>query len=161
VPEIKIMKSLIEKVLSNALSELETQGFELYTLALYHDHESGTISVCADTAQNSDRVVFSINRNNLEYFTKCIANSDLKQASLWQCNIGRNLSLGDFAAINLAREDLPGDLDDTDLYLAMVQGLTIVQERALKIAPQKERLAFASSGADSEVQYVWAPYNGT
>jgi hypothetical protein len=147
---------LVASVLDRALAEVQSQSLPVYTFALYHDHESGAISVCVDTEDNSSRSVASSNRFNMKYFMKAIADKDLNAASLWQANVGRSLSLGDFALVNAARTPL-GDVEpDQAFYLAMVESLVAIQRRVAAFSPSPERLVFACSGAEAEVAYVWA-----
>ena len=147
---------LVASVLDRALVEVQSRSLPVYTFALYHDHESGAISVCVDTEDNSNRSVASSNRFNMKYFMKAIADKDLNAASLWQANVGRSLSLGDFALVNAARTAL-GDVEpDHAIYLAMVESLVAIQRRVAALSPSPERLVFACSGAEDEVAYVWA-----
>jgi hypothetical protein len=147
---------LVASVLDRALVEVQSRALPVYTFALYHDHESGAISVCVDTEDNSNRSVASSNRYNMKYFMKAIADRDLNAASLWQANVGRSLSLGDFALVNAARTAL-GDVEpDQAFYLAMVESLVAIQHRVAAFSRSPERLVFACSGAEDEVAYVWA-----
>lgn len=92
--------SFFASVLNNAIAMLRTDAVPVFTFAFYHDHESGAVSVCVDTEANSNSQVRSTNRYNTKHFRTEIAGGDLAGASLWQANIGRNLSLGDFAKVN-------------------------------------------------------------
>lgn len=123
---------------------------------MYHDHESGTVSVCADSEENSARAVASINAYNGKHFRAAVANGDLKLAALWQANIGRSLSLGDFAIVDAARTDIGGVPVDDQFYVLMAQAVVAIQDRVAALAPQPSKLVFACSGADDEVALVWA-----
>jgi hypothetical protein len=148
--------SLFAKVLAKALAEVEARPIPVFTFALYHDHESDAVSVCVDTEEKSDEVVQRINRYNMRHFMKAARAGDLEQARLWQANIGRSLSLGDFRLVNLARTQLDGIAVDDTFYVAMVKALVAVQSRVAALASRPERLAFACSGANSEVALVWS-----
>ena len=148
--------SLFAAVLEEALREVEALQLPVFTFALYHDHESGAVSVCVDTEDSSARAVAAMNRFNMGYFAKAIASGDIKAASLWQANIGRSLALGDFALVNSARTPLGAVAVDEGFYLAMVRAVMGVQQRVAALAPHPERLMFACSGAEEEVGYVWS-----
>jgi len=90
------------------------------------------------------------------YFEQAVAGGDLAQAALWQANVGRSLSLGDFALVNAARTDI-GELQiDDQFYVLMTQAVVAVQERVAALAPHPDKLVFACSGPDDEVALVWA-----
>jgi hypothetical protein len=152
--------SLFEAVLEAALREVAARALPVFTFALYHDHESAAVSVCVDTEESSARAVASMNRYNMGYFAKAIAKGDLKAAGLWQANIGRSLSLGDFALVNAARTPLGPVAVNEEFYLSMVKAVMAVQQQVLSLSPHPERLVFACSGADDEVAYVWSGQSG-
>jgi hypothetical protein len=114
------------------------------------------VSVSVDTQENSMRVVAANNRYNMQYFMDCILGGRLSEASLWQANVGRNLSLGDFEVGNAARTPLHDLVLTESFYLAIVQAVLAVQHRIAGLAPYPERLVRACSGSEDEVQYVWA-----
>jgi len=147
---------LFASVLQSALAEVRQKSIPVYTFALYHDHESHAVSVCVDTEENSARCVASMNRYNMKYFMQAIADNDLKSASLWQANIGRSLSLGDFVLVNCARTDLGKTKATSAFYLTMIEALVAVQSEVVDLSPNPERLVLASSGPNDEVAYVWS-----
>ena len=147
---------LFNAVLESALSEVEASGLPVFTFAMYHDHESGAVSVCADSEDSSARCVASMNAYNAKHFGAAIAQGDLKHAALWQANVGRSLSLGDFAIVNAARTDI-GDVPvDDRFYILMAQAVVAMQDRVAALAPRPDKLVFACSGAAEEVALVWA-----
>jgi hypothetical protein len=151
-----VAESLLSGVLDNAISELRRDPIALYTFAFYFDHESLAVSVCADTADNSKRVVEKMNRPNNKYFTRAVQSGDLVEAALWQANTGRSLSLGDFSRVNIARRDL-NDIDlGADFHLLMVRALLDRTADILKLATDPTTLLFACSTADDEVGLVWS-----
>ena len=154
------LQPLLADVLTRAIDEIRQRSVSLYTFALYHDHESATVSVCADTEENSDRVVNDINRYNMKYFVQSVAQGDMDQALLWQANVGRSLSLGDFAMANLARTKLPAAPIPKDFYLTLVRSLMGRQEEVVALAPSPTRLLLCCSGSDEEVKYVWSAGGG-
>lgn len=148
-------ESLFVNVVDRALAETRSRSIRVYTFAFYHDHESAAVSVCVDTRDNSDRVVRGINKYNSRHFLEAVDAGDLETAALWQANVGRNLSLGDFAAVNLARTALPDDRPGFD-YGAMVRAVMSRHEeiRALSLDPSLTLLA--CSGPEDEVALVWS-----
>jgi hypothetical protein len=143
-------------VLGDAIAQLRAEAVPVYTFAFYHDHESGAVSVCADTESNSARRVRATNRYNAKHFRAAVAEGDLAGASLWQANGGRNLSLGDFARVNLARAEFGGPEVGDDFHLLMVRALMALEGEVAALAADPGRLLFACSGPDDEVAYVWS-----
>jgi hypothetical protein len=149
-------RELFSSVLRQALAEIRKETIPVYTFALYHDHESATVSVCVDTQESSAKLVASSNAHSMRYFAEAIAEKDLKAASLWQANIGRSLSLGDFALVNSARTELGKVKPNKDFYLNMVEAIIQAQSEIVALAPNPEQLLFACSGPNDKVAYVWA-----
>jgi hypothetical protein len=147
---------LFQAVLDSALTEIASSGLPIFTFAMYHDHESGAVSVCADTEENSARTVAATNACSAKHFGKAVARGDLKQAALWQANVGRSLSLGDFAIVNAARTGIGDVRVDDQFYILMTQAVVAVQERVAALARHPDRLVFACSGPDDEVALVWS-----
>ena len=143
-------------VLADAIAQLRAKAMPVYTFAFYHDHESGAVSVCAETETNSALQVRATNRYNAKYFRSAVAGGDLAGASLWQANCGRNLSLGDFSQVNLARAEFGESEVDGKFYLLMVRALMAVEGEVVALAADPRRLLFACSGPDDEVAYVWS-----
>ena len=155
------MDEFLRNVLQRAIAELKEEKTLVYTFAFYHDHESGAVSVCADTLENSREAVENANSFNMKYFSEFLEEGDYEELELWQANIGRNLSLGDFAYVNIARYELPEGCEINEgFYLAMVRAVISVQEEVLGIAASREELIFCCSGADSEVALVWTEIKG-
>ena len=148
--------SLAEKVITAAVSELRAKAFPLFTFALYFDHESEALSVCADTEENSARTVASINQYNARYFHQYVAAGDASMAKLWQANAGRSFSLGDFSLVNVARVSTPGIQQTEQFFISLVQALVAHEAAVLALAPIPERVLFACSGVSDEVALVWS-----
>ena len=146
----------IDDVLSRALLEIAARALPVFTFALYHDHESKAISVCVDTAQNSARAVEAQNQYDMRHFHAAVADGDLHSASGWPVNTGRNLSLGDFALVNVGRTSLKRVGTSHAFYVAMVRCVVAAEQRVLDLSPVPEEVVFACSGADDEVAYVWS-----
>ena len=152
---------LLARVVDRALDQVRQERLPVFTFAFYHDHESHAVSVCVDTAENSAETVRSTNDFSSKFFQAAVEEGDLATAGLWQANVGRSLSLGDFAMVNVARTDLDDEVEpDAEFYLAMVRTLVARQARVAQLAPDLSSLAFACSGADAEVSLVWSVPSG-
>jgi hypothetical protein len=123
VRKVRFMSTVAASVLREPISELRQKRLDVYTFALYFDHESKAISICADTASNSAATVRGINTYNRKYFDPAVAAGDLKAASLWCSSIGRSLSLGDFVARNLARTPVKGSIIGNEFFVGMLRAL--------------------------------------
>lgn len=147
---------LFATVLAQALQMVEDRSLPVFTFALYHDHESAAVSVCVDTRANSRQVVHEMNAYNMRYFLKAVEAGDLRTAQSWQANIGRSLSLGDFAAVNLARTDIDGLEPDDDFYRAMVAAMVACHDHVRAVSEDPDSTVLACSGPDDEVALVWS-----
>ena len=150
------LPSIIDEVLTKAIAECTIKALPVYTFALYFDHESAAVSVCADTRENSERIAASINKYNTKHFHRLIYDGDLKNATLWQANVGRSLSIGDFTAVNLARTEFEGIEQNESFFLYLVRGLVARESEILALAPSPRLVVFACSGLANEVEYVWS-----
>jgi hypothetical protein len=147
----------LDRVVKAELSELVADSIAIYTFALYHDHESGTVSVCADTMESSRALVRQSNAWTMKYFAEHVRDGNWKHAFLFQANIGRSLSLGDFARVNVARTVLPsGKVNGESFYLCMAKAVIANQQEILSLALRPEDVVFCCSDADSEVGLVWS-----
>ena len=151
-------RPFLDFVLESALTSLATSPVEVFTFAFYHDHESGAVSICIDTKESSDRHVPRWNSWTMKYFAEHIASGSLSEARLFQANTGRSLSPGDFAAVNVARTDIPDDIcTDEMFYIEMVRSVIAHQQDILRHSSIPDNVLFCSSGPDNEVDLVWAP----
>jgi hypothetical protein len=148
------MKSIATNVIDFALREARASRLALYTFALYYDHESPAVSACLDSEENSAKVVARINSNNRQYFIPAAKSGDLKAASLWLANIGRNLSLGDFAMVNVGRTKV-ANAASAGTFVEMLQALLAKEDEIAALASNRSTLLICCSGPDDEVQYWW------
>lgn len=148
--------NIFDTVLQHALFEVKAKAISIFTFAFYHDHESETISVCVDTETNSEKTVLSMNSYNMKYFLRAVANEDLDDASLWQANIGRSLSLGNFTLVNVARTDIDNKNVNDHFYVLMLKAMVAIQDQVAALSLNPARLIFTCSGAKDEVAYVWS-----
>jgi hypothetical protein len=145
------------KVIESAILEIRDQSVPLYTFALYYDHESDALSVCADTKENSARTVRRVNSYNARHFRRAIVDGDLATARMWHSNVGRSLSLGDFALVNVGRLELQGTNPEESFFVDLLRTLAAYESQLRALAPEPEDLILACSGVAEEVAYVWAP----
>lgn len=151
------MRSLIDELLVEALSVLRAAKVSIYTFALFYDHESPAISVCADTAEKSASTVAAMNAYNAKHFHAAVLNGDLNSASLWRANIGRSLSLGDFRLVNCVRRDLGSDFQASpSFFVSLVQALVAVEPAIAALSDDPVSLVFCCSGQNDEVEYWWS-----
>ena len=148
----------LNEVLRRAMAELQSNPIPVYTFAFYHDHESSAVSVCIDTEDSSRELVRKSNQWSMRYFSEHIAEGKWDDACLFQANVGRSLSLGDFACVNLARTELPLGINvDQSLSLAMVKAVIAYQRELLAHAQNPEDVVFCCSSPESEVGLTWSP----
>jgi hypothetical protein len=150
------LRETLAKVISTALGEASRRGLAIYTIALYYDHESHAVSVCIDTEESSAKSVRSMNAYNMKYFHEAVDQGDLADAALWQANIGRSLSLGDFALVGLCRTDLGDEAPRQDFFVEMARSLMSAEPEVLRQAGDPDRVLFACSTADDEVGLAWS-----
>ncbi|WP_417530444.1 hypothetical protein [Marinobacter lipolyticus] len=151
------MQPNFERLIDEALSKVD--GIDIYTFALYHDHESGFFSICIDTKENSDIQVAESNKYAMKHFRGMISESDIEGAMLWQANVGRNLSLGDFHAVNIAEIELTSLEVDDSFYLAAINALQNKAELILQRSSHGQSLLFCCSTANDEVGLTWVQEN--
>lgn len=146
---------LFNDVLSRAIPEVRARGIDVFTFAFYHDHESAAVSICVDTEASSVRSVMSENAFNIRYFGEAVDRGDLEEAALFNANVGRSLSLGDFEMVNIARTDIGRIRPDDNFYLSMICALREREREIVPLARDSQRLLFCASSADDEVGYLW------
>ena len=150
------IQSIADQVIRAALNEAAKDKFRIYTFALYFDHESPAISVCLDTKENSIRQVSEQNAYSAKYFQKLIAAGYTEQATLWQANVGRNLSLGDFARVNIARTPVAQAELSEDDYLGLIRCVMAHEHEIRGRAEFADELVFCCASPTDEVGMVWA-----
>ena len=150
------LKAFLKGVMATALSELKERGVAVDTLSFYIDHESNAVSVCADTRENSARSVASSNAFSSRHFMDAIRDRDLEAAALWQANIGRSLSLGDFTAVNVARTDLGKHRLSPALCLAMVETVVESHDAIRELSADPAHTILTCSTLDDEVGLMWS-----
>ncbi|MEO1201444.1 MAG: hypothetical protein AAFX10_01970 [Pseudomonadota bacterium] len=149
------LRDTADSVIRIAIEEAAKEGLQLYTFALYFDHESPALSVCMDTKENSSVQVTAQNAHGVKYFRRFIDAEDLDQAVLWQANTGRNMSLGDFVKVNVARMDLvQSELSNRDC-LCLIQSVLAHETEIRSLAKYPDELVFCCTSPTDEVGVVW------
>ena len=152
-----MITNFLEDIIKVALAELANDPIPIHTLAFYHDHESSAVEICADTKESSMKSVRQGNKWAMKYFAKHIRNGEWEDASRFPANIGRSLSLGDFARVGVARTKLdPSIVTDDAFYLAMARTLIAHQKEILEMSPVHDEVIFCCSGSENEVELVWS-----
>ena len=146
----------VRRMIRESLAVVKERGVDIYTFSIYHDHESETVSVCVDTAENSTKNVEEMNTYGSKHFRKAIEDGSLKEAALWQANVGRNLSLGNFALVNCAELDLTLSSDvPKDMYVVLVETVMKIESEIWAYAKDVSKLLFTCSTENDEVGLVW------
>ncbi|MCG7981049.1 MAG: hypothetical protein G8D81_00160 [gamma proteobacterium symbiont of Clathrolucina costata] len=151
------MTEIFEKLIDEALSK--AKHLNIFTFAIYHDHESGFVSICIDTKENSDKKVIESNKCSMKHFKRVINEGSIEEAMLWQANIGRNLSLGDFEAVNIVEYELNNTKVEDSFYLNMVKAANNKAASILKQSAHGASLVFCCSTAHEEVGLTWVQEN--
>jgi len=152
---MSVYDTTFDMVIDKALNILFEKKEDVYTFALYYDHESYAVSVCADTIQNSERVAREINAFSREQFFAAIEQRDLERAALWNCNTGRSFALGDFKYRSLGWEAIKAPNNSAPFYGAMVQALIRNSHKIAALTRNPEQLVFCCSTKNDEVGLFW------
>lgn len=146
----------IRGMIRESLAVVKERGVDIYTFSIYHDRESETLSVCVDTAENSAKNVVEMNTYGSKHFRKAIENNSLKEAAPWQANVGRSLSLGDFALVNCAEVDLTLSSEvPRDLYIVLIETVMKMESEICAYARDLSKVLFTCSTENDEVGLVW------
>lgn len=133
-----------DTIIDKALNILFEKKADIFTFALYYDHESYAVSVCADTIENSERVAREINAFSREQFFAAIQQQELERAALWNSITGRSFALGDFTYRSLGWEAIKAPNNSAPFYRAMVQALIRNSHKIAALTRNPEQLVFAA-----------------
>ena len=156
---INKLEEQIKRIVENAISFASERQINVYTFSLYLDHESRAVSVCIDTYDNSKNTVTRQNLCNSSYFRRFVNEGNIESAVLWCANPGRNLSLGDYSYVNVAREDLLVNKSDNEICEIMLKTLISCEEAISKLSNEPEELLVSCSTADDELGLIWTINN--
>jgi hypothetical protein len=145
-----------KKIIFEGLKKAQIRNVDIFTFALYHDHESHVVTVCIDTIESSKRNVLSSNSFSKQQFLNAIENGNIESAKLWNANGGRSFSLGDFAIVNASEIDVPRKPSKDTFYMAMAQALEEMRDLIEQQSSHGKSLMFCCSTEDSEVGLVWS-----
>lgn len=149
------MKEKFKKVIYEGLRKAKARDLNIYTFALYHDHESHVATVCIDTAESSSKAVRSGNKFTRQQFFSAINDGDFQSAALWTVNSGRSFSLGDFALVNASEIDVPRNPDIPSFYLDMVGAIEEMRDLIELHSSHGNNLIFCCSTENQEVGLIW------
>lgn len=152
---MSVYDKTFDMVIDKALNILFDKKADIFTFALYYDHEGHAVEVCADTVYNSQRAVRASNAFCREQFFAAIERKDLETATVWNCNTGRSFSLGDFQFKMLGWEPINAPRNSAPFYRAMVRALIRNSHRIAGLARNPEQLVLCCSTKNSEVGLVW------
>jgi hypothetical protein len=149
------MKEIVQGVVRNALSEAKAKGVDIFTFALYYDHESPAISACIDTEESSLVQVRRRKEYSREYFIQAVSEGDLEEAATWCSNDGHSLEVGSFTLVNVARTELDKRLNKRS-FLTILKVLLALQSEIAQQTRAKDKLLICSSGPNYEVEFFWS-----
>ena len=152
---MSVYDKTFDMIIDKALNILFDKKVDIYTFALYYDHESHAVEVCADTIYNSQRAVRASNAFRREQFFSAIEQKDLESAASWNSNMGRSFSLGDFQYSMLGWEPMQAPNNSAPFYRAMVQALIRNSHKIAALTRQPEQLVLCCSTKNNEVGLFW------
>jgi hypothetical protein len=150
------MKEDFKKLIYEGLRKAKSRNLDIYTIALYHNHESHVATICIDTIESSKRSVISSNAYWKKYFFKAIQEGDIESAGRRKANGGRSFELGDFALINASEIDVPPKVVQPDFYVNMVYALEEMRDLITLQSSHGPSLLFCCSTENLEVGLVWS-----
>jgi hypothetical protein len=150
------MKDKYLNLIYDALQKASNKNIDIYTFSMYHDHESGYVTICIDTEENSKKSVIQSNNFTNEYFIQAIKNKDIKEASSWQAIGGRSFMLGDFYAKNISEIQVSIKKKSDEFYLDMVAAVFEMTELISRQSSYGKQLMFSCSTYENEVGLVWS-----
>lgn len=143
--------------LSLGVIEARRKDVVIHTLALYYDHETPAVSVCIDTEENSEAQAVSVSAYSRQRFTEAVAEGDLERAARWHGSSDRSFALGNFHMVNVARMELSREFTPTKaFFLMLVKSLVAAEPAVVAQAKMPSSLILCCTGADDEVQFIWA-----
>lgn len=158
---MSVYDKTFDMIIDKALNILFDKRADIFTFALYYDHESYSVEVCADTFGNSQRVARETNAFCREQFFAAIQEGDLERAASWNCRTGRSFSLGDFKFKMLGWEPMNAPNNSAPFYRAMVRALIRNSHRIAALARNPEQLVFCCSTKNDEVGLFWYHKEGS
>lgn len=157
---MSVYDKTFDMIIDKALNILFDKKADIFTFALYYDHEGCAVEVCADTTYNSQRAVRASNAFRTEQFFAAIERNDLDSAASWSSNTGRSFSLGDFQYKMLGWEPIKAPNNSVPFYHAMVRALIRNSHKIAALTRNPEQLVLCCSTKNSEVGLFWFHEDG-
>ena len=152
---MSVYDKMFDRIIEKALNILFEKGANIYTFALYYDHENHAVSVFADTKSNSKSSCKKSNEFAREQFKKCIFEKNLVSAANWSKVPERSFSLGDFKFGSLGWESFKTPNNSAPFYIAMVEAIFRHSDKIASLTGSPEELIFCCSNQDWEVGFSW------
>ena len=154
-----VVRRMASEVLDEAIGVCTSDEIDLFTFSFYLDHESRAVSVCIDTDENSFAQVREQNRRTGARFAELMADPEAGDVALWQPNLGRNTSLGDFTYVNLARRAYVFPHSHRSVSDALLRTLFERQAEIVSLSRRPDQLLLSASTPDDEFGICWFPYD--
>ena len=158
---MSVYDKTFDMIIDKALNILFDKKADIFTFALYYDHEGWAVEVCADTAYNSQRAVRASNAFCRQQFFAAIERGELESAASWNSNTGRSFSLGDFQYKMLGWEPIKAPNNSAPFYGAMVRALIRNSHRIAALTRNPEQLVLCCSTKNNEVGLFWFHEEGS
>ena len=152
---MSVYDTTFDQIIGDALHILFEKGTDIFTFALYYDHESHTVSVCADTRGNSLAMARQMNEFSAARFRDALAAKDLDQAGNWARVAERSYALGDFSFVSLGWQKIKAPSNSAPFFLAMIRALQRNAPKIAALSRYPESLVFCCSSKNSEVGFTW------
>ncbi|VVT04999.1 hypothetical protein [Erythrobacter sp. EC-HK427] len=152
---MSVYDSNFDWVIDTALRVLFDKGADIFTFALYYDHESYGVCAYADTRGNSLATARQFNAFQAARFHEALAAKDLEKASSWAKVPERSYSIGDFTHKHLGWVDIKAPNNSAPFYLAMLNALLRNADRIAALSRDPDSLVFCSNGKRDEVEFTW------
>lgn len=144
-----------DRIIGDALHILFDKGADIFTFALYYDHEGRAVSICADTEVNSRSAARKMNTFVGQQFYRAIQNGELDEAAKWGTIGERSLALGDFKFQSLGWRSMTAPNNSAPFYRAMISSLLRNSTKISGLSRNPENLVLCCSSKDSEVGFSW------
>jgi len=147
----------LENLIKASIGKIEDGKIDVYSYALYFDHESKRrISICIDTKQNSILAVSKSNEFRQKYFIEFLDEGDFDSVKNFSFNSGRNYSLGDYKFRNMVSYEYSHDLDYSHSFiLGAIRAIISLQDEITKFSTDPEQVLFSCSTMEDEFGVSW------
>ena len=157
---MSVYDQTLDGIIDRALTILFEKKSDIYTFALYYDHESHAVSACADTMENSARVTHEMNAFSRAQFFAAIQQGDLERAALWNFHTGRSFALGEFQFRSLGWTPLRVPNNSAPFYRALVAALIRNSNKIAALTRNPEALVLCCSSKKNDIGLIWGHESG-